>query len=143
MSAIKTVHQFVVTIQLLALIVFLGYVIGNGVDLTIPIYIRFSDDFTVNYDFRLNEVTILGYVTIVGLIYIASSIQAVGSGLGDGGVYTLRKYVAFISQYLILITPIVYIVGISEYLSPYIVSISLIILIIEFIYLNDSEKELS
>lgn len=147
---IKSVYNFIVSIQMLALVVFLFYLIENNLDLPVPLTIGFSipvpglDPIVVNYSyiFHFNLASILGMLLVMGLIYIISSINALGSGLTDSGSNTIKQIVNFLSKYLILNLPIIYLMSQSVILFNYSILVSIIIFVVYVLnFLTDTGDE--
>lgn len=140
MNPIKTIYQFCLTIQILSLIVFLGYLIESGIDLVVPINIQFNPTYKFTINFRFNYITIISFLLVTGLIYILSGITVLGNGLNDESVITIRKYISFLAQFTILLTPILYIFAISTTLNEYALAITLVLLIVHFLHFLEKEK---
>lgn len=139
-NPIKSIYQFVITIQILCLVVFLGYLIESGIDLVIPINVQFNATYKFTINFRFNTVTIFAFLIATGLIYILSGITVLGNGLNEESVITIRKYISFFAQFSILLSPVLYIFAISNTLNEYALAISLVLLIIHFLYFLEKQK---
>jgi len=140
MNPVKTIYQFALTVQILCLIVFLGYLIESGIDLTIPINFTISANYKISFNFRFNYVTIIAFISVTGLIYILSSVNVLGGGLTDEGTITIRKHVSFFAQFSILLTPILYIFALSTVLNEFAVAITLVLLVIHFLNFMEEQK---
>jgi len=151
---IRTLYNFLLSFQLISLIIFLFYFIDSGFDISIPIYIRFYLPASVNpyfvglnyvfsYDFHFNFYTILGMLLVVFLVYLISSITVVGSGLTDSGTISIKQIISMIIKFTILSMPVTYLFSLSEITIQWnwiIYLISFIIYAINFIT-NTGENE--
>lgn len=130
MKAIKEIYNFVLSIQIVCLIIFIFYLFDSGFELIIPIKIKFSDSFSYEESFRFNEQTIILFIGGLATALVVSSINVVQTGLTDEGNITIKQFVAFITKFLLLLTPVLYIIGKSELLNSFSAYISLFLLVI-------------
>ena len=133
MGAIKSIYDFVLSIQIIALVLFFGYLIDSGGNKIIPLNIEFSEAYSFSFDFQFSYTTIILFMAAMGVLLVISSIQVVGTGLSDEGVDSIKKFVSFITQFSILNLPILYFTSQDETLVSYSVFITLILLVIHFL----------
>ena len=106
MSIIKKLYDFILTIQIVLLFIF---IVINYANLD-------AVDFSINldgaiYEFTLNMYIVVGIIGVLFLIIILSSISIFGAGLNDTGSQNIGKYLSLsallgfftlISSYFIL-----------------------------------------
>lgn len=143
---IKTVYNFVVSIQVICLIIFLFYLFESNLDLTFPIVIdlELTNDikFYYKFDFHFNIAAILIIIGIVFTVFILSSVNIVGSGVTDSGNQTIKQFISFLVKYSLLNLPVLFLLSRSSVLNSYSAIISLVILVIYFLnLLIDSGSE--
>lgn len=144
-----------VSIQLIALIVFLFYLIENNLDIVVPYWINFTIPlpspltdivFSYSFEFHYNVATIFLMLAAMFTIYVISSVNVAGSGITDTGTITLKQIISFIAKFLILSTPISFLLSQSSILNEYtfwILLFSLLIYVLNFLIDIGEEKNAS
>jgi len=143
-DSIKSIYNYVISTQIIMFIIFLFYLFESEIDLDIPIAIRFSDNFAINYTMHFNYGSIFAFLGVFGLIVVLSSLSIVGSGTNTEGTKTIKEFIAFLSKYLLLQIPILFLFSKSHSLQDfngYIAIFLLLIHLINFLEKIGVEKE--
>jgi len=141
-TGIKSIYQFVVTFQLITLMIFMYYFVDNGLDVTIPIAFTLYDDPYIGFSFNLqfNYVSIIGFVVGIAILYIVAGFQVVGSGPNDEATKSVKELIQFLTKFLVLSFPLYYIFGLSLYLIQWVHSVVFIFFIIHLLaYMEASQ----
>lgn len=139
MHPIKTIYNFIVTIQIFTLIIFLFYLVESNFDLEIPLKIGFTipldspyDDVVIDFEYTIHFTiaSLFFLIATMFLVFVLSSINVVGIGLTDSGSISIKQIISFLAKYFLLITPLLYLLSLSSVLYSYTMIISILILII-------------
>jgi hypothetical protein len=134
---IKAVYNFVVTIQVICLIIFFFDLVENDFDLRIPITIDFGISaiepikFTVFFTWGW----LLAIIIFVFALFLFLNLNVVGTGLNDQGGISLKMILSFITKFFILFMPMAYLLGRSDILNQYYLAIAIFTLLIHILNL--------
>lgn len=141
MKAIKSIFGFILTIQIFALVLFMLYFFSENMYVMIPIELQISDEIEFTFNLEITTTNILLFLIAISTFFVLSglTVTAIG-GLNDSATNTVKRILAYITIYALLVIPINFIFSKSDFLIDFQLSIDLFILLIYMLqFLNNSE----
>lgn len=135
MKSIKSIYEFVVLIQVICLIFMVFMIFEEGLDKSIQIGIMFTEEIGFSFDFRIDYNTIILFIVALAGIFVLSSLKLFDSGVSDEGQITIKHFIAFISLFMILSTPILVLMEQSIFLYQFSGYVLVFLLLIHTLHL--------
>lgn len=140
-NPIHEIYNTTILFQITALFFFIVNVIENNVNEKIKLLFKFSNTYSIEREVEFSEAGILIAIGVIIALIIASSVQIyLAGGLSDSGTLTIRLTLVFVFKFAVLLIPILWIVGKSDFFIEFQALITFMLFLIHVFELMNSLK---